>query len=194
MKTEEIYQILKNKTVGIAGCGGLGSNCAVSLARVFVGKLIIADFDVIEASNLNRQYYFQDQIGKKKAYTLKENINKINPEVQVTAHDILLQPKDILELFKDCDVIVEAFDKKEMKEMIIETVLTKLPEKHLVIGSGMAGWGNNNTIVTKSIGNLHICGDEFSEVSVDNPPLSPRVGIVSHMQANKVVELLMSSK
>ncbi|RLD56229.1 MAG: sulfur carrier protein ThiS adenylyltransferase ThiF, partial [Bacteroidetes bacterium] len=45
---EAIKNILKTKTVGIAGAGGLGSNCAVSLARVNVGNLIIADFDVIE--------------------------------------------------------------------------------------------------------------------------------------------------
>ena len=49
--------------VGIAGAGGLGSNCAVALARSGVGTLVIADFDIIEAANLNRQYYFTDQIG-----------------------------------------------------------------------------------------------------------------------------------
>ena len=58
MTFEEIKKRLKTKTVGIAGCGGLGSNCAVALARVGVGKIIIADFDVIVESNLNRQYYY----------------------------------------------------------------------------------------------------------------------------------------
>ena len=43
MNFSQIVNILKNKTVGIAGCGGLGSNCAVALARIGVGKLIIAD-------------------------------------------------------------------------------------------------------------------------------------------------------
>ena len=54
MTFEQIKQILKNKTVGIAGCGGLGSNCAVALTRAGVGTLIIVDFDIIEESNLNR--------------------------------------------------------------------------------------------------------------------------------------------
>ncbi len=77
MKFEQIKKILQKKTIGIAGCGGLGSNCAVALARVGVGKLIIADFDVVEKNNLNRQYYFFDQIGKKKVIALKENIKNM---------------------------------------------------------------------------------------------------------------------
>ena len=111
MKFEEIKNKLKEKTVGIAGCGGLGSNCAVALARVGVGNLLIVDFDVIEESNLNRQYYFFDQIGKKKSAALKDNIKKINPEANVIAIDKKLDSESILEIFKDCDVIVEAFDK-----------------------------------------------------------------------------------
>ena len=58
MDLNEIKIKLKSKSVGIAGCGGLGSNCAVALARVGVGQLIVVDFDIIEQSNLNRQYYF----------------------------------------------------------------------------------------------------------------------------------------
>ena len=53
-------------TVGIAGAGGLGSNCALHLVRSGVGRLVIADFDVVNDSNLNRQFYFRDQIGRKK--------------------------------------------------------------------------------------------------------------------------------
>ena len=63
MTFNEIKKILQQKIVGIAGAGGLGSNCAVALARVGIGTLIIADFDVVSESNLNRQYYFYDQIG-----------------------------------------------------------------------------------------------------------------------------------
>jgi sulfur carrier protein ThiS adenylyltransferase len=66
MTFDEIKSKLKNYTVGIAGVGGLGSNCAVALARVGIGKLIISDFDIVYESNLNRQYFFKDQIGLKK--------------------------------------------------------------------------------------------------------------------------------
>ena len=74
------FHILKTKCVGIAGCGGLGSNVAVLLARAGVGKLIVADYDSVQADNLNRQHFFIDQIGKPKVYALGETIEKINPK------------------------------------------------------------------------------------------------------------------
>lgn len=188
---ENLSDILKNKTVGIAGAGGLGSNCAVALARVGVGNLIITDFDVIDKSNLNRQYYFLHQLGQKKVIALRNNINLINPEVKVNAIDIKLQAKDIIKIFSDCDVIVEAFDLAEMKHMIIETVLSEMPDKIIVSGVGLAGWGNNNSITTSYSGRLIICGDGETEVSDDLPPLAPRVGIVANMQANQVLEILL---
>jgi sulfur carrier protein ThiS adenylyltransferase len=186
--------ILKTKCVGIAGCGGLGSNCAVALARVGIGKLIIADFDIIIESNLSRQYFFFDQIGQKKAYALRENINQINPDVSIEAHDIKLNQQNIIKFFKDCDVIVEAFDLAEMKQMIIETVLSKMPEKLIVSGVGLAGWGDTNSLKVRQVGNLFICGDEAKEVAEDMPPLAPRVGIVANMEANVVLEILLNDK
>ena len=185
------FEILKTKRVGIAGAGGLGSNCAVALARIGIGELVIADFDTIDESNLNRQYYFAGQIGMKKVAALKENIRKINPQVIVTAHDLLLDKENLVGIFSGCDVIVEAFDLAEMKEMIIETVQSQLPETPLVVGLGLAGWGDNNSLKSRQIGNLYICGDEKRETSGSLPPLAPRVGIVANMQANQVMEILM---
>lgn len=191
MTFEEIKLRLKDKVVGIAGCGGLGSNCAVALARVGVGKLIVADFDTIIESNLNRQYFFFNQIGRKKAYCLQENIFRINPDIQVLAHDIKLAPDDITEIFSTCDVIVEAFDLAMMKQMIIETVLSRLPDTWIVSGVGLAGWGDNNSIKEVQHEKLIICGDGIKEVSDDNPPLAPRVGVVANMQANAVLGILL---
>ena len=191
MKFTEIKQILGSKTIGIAGAGGLGSNCAVALARVGIGKLIIADFDIIDESNLNRQYYFYDQIGQKKVLALRDNIKRVNSATIVESHDVKLDPDKIVELYSDCDVIVEAFDQAEAKQMIIETVLEKLHGKKLITGIGLAGWGKNNIIKTEQTDNLYICGDQTLEVSDDLPPLAPRVGIVANMQANQVLEILL---
>lgn len=192
MKTfEEIKLILKSKTVGIAGCGGIGSNVAVALARVGVGNLILADFDKIEESNLNRQYFFYHQIGKPKAFTLKENINNINPNVEVAAYFAKLDANNIMEYYKNCDIIVEAFDRAEMKSVIIKTVLYNFPEKYLVCGNGMGGWGNSEEIKPNYFGKLIICGDMHESVSEKNPPLAPRVGIVANMMANEVLNILL---
>jgi len=193
MTFDQIKQILKTKTVGIAGCGGLGSNCAVALARVGVGRLIIADYDLVEVSNLNRQYYFYDQIGMLKVAALKQNLFRINPEVRVNTFDIRLCQSDIIEIYSKCDVIVEAFDKAEMKYMILDAVHNFLPEKYLVMGVGMAGWGDNNLIRSRQSDKLIICGDEMNAISDECPPLAPRVGIVAHMQANAVLEIILGT-
>ena len=192
MYFEEIKSKLKNYTVGIAGAGGLGSNCAVALARVGIGKLIISDFDVVNETNLNRQYFFRDQLGQKKVEALKENIYKINPEVKIITHNIKLNEHNLVEIYKDCDIIVEAFDLAEMKKILIETLLSELPDKPIVLGLGMAGYGDNNSIQFRQSENLYICGDEKSEVSENNPPLAPRVAMVANMQANTVLEILLS--
>lgn len=191
MKFEEIKEVLGSKTVGIAGCGGLGSNAAVSLARVGTGRLILADFDKVEESNLNRQYYFYDQVGEYKAPTLKSNIGLVNPFVEVEAHIVTLDRNNISALFGNCDVIIEAFDKAEMKEMIIETVQCDMPDTPLVSGVGMSGWGKNETIKTFRYGNLFIVGDMEIEAGDNTPPIAPRVCAVSNMMANVVLELLL---
>ncbi len=195
MNITQIQNILKTKIVGIAGCGGLGSNCAVALARLGVGKMILADFDTVDTSNLTRQYYFYEQVGQKKVFALSDNINYINPFVEVKPYDLKLGTKEIQNIFGDCDLIIEAFDLAEMKQMIIETCTESFPEKPLIIGSGMAGWGKNNSIKTTKIGkNLYVCGDGISEIAEELPPLAPRVGIVAYMQANTALSILLNDE
>lgn len=192
MKKGRIFSHLKRFKVGIAGAGGLGSNCAIALARTGIGSLVIADFDIVNPENLDRQYYFSSQIGVKKVIALKENIKNIGLGTDTEVHDIKLDPESIRRIFSSCDIIVEAFDDAGMKEMLAEIVLSEWPDKYLIMGSGMAGFGNNDLLHERRLGTkLIVCGDELSEVSDDNPPLAPRVGIVANMQANAVVEILM---
>lgn len=194
LNLEEIRIRLADKSVGIAGAGGLGSNCAVALARVGIGRMVIADFDVVSEENLNRQYYFKDQVGRKKVDALSENIAKINQEMDVEIHALRLDPDNIPLIFANCQIIVEAFDLAEMKKMIAETVIEKMPGKYLVMGMGLAGFGNNEAINTIKIDNIYICGDLENETCEQLPPLAPRVGIVANMQANQVLELLLSKQ
>lgn len=192
MRFSEIKDHLSLFRVGIAGAGGLGSNCAVALARSGVGTLVLSDFDVIEPANLNRQYFFASQVGMMKSTALKENIGRINPDITVIAHTEKLDSKNIPEIFAGCDIIVEAFDRDDMKEMLIETVLMKMPGVPVIVGSGLAGWGYNEAIKFRKVDEtLYVCGDESTIAGDDLPPMAPRVGMVANMQANTVVELLM---
>lgn len=179
--------------MGIAGAGGLGSNCAVALARTGVGCLVIADYDIVEAGNLNRQYFFLQQIGMKKVEALRDNLLGINTEIKVDIFDAELNRDNIPGIFEKCDIIVEAFDRADMKEMLAETVLSTWPDRYLILGSGLAGYGKNNELRQRNVGaRLIVCGDENSETSEAHPPLAPRVGIVANMQANAVLEILLN--
>jgi sulfur carrier protein ThiS adenylyltransferase len=189
--TPGVHARLRRACVGIAGCGGLGSTVALSLARVGVGRLILADFDVVEPSNLNRQQYFVDQIGQYKVEALCATLARANPFVQVESHRLTLTPENIPAVFAPADVIVEAFDRAEMKVMIIETVMSQMPGRPLVVGSGMAGYGRNNAIQTVQEGNLYICGDGVSEARPGRGLMAPRVGIAANHQANQVLEILL---
>ncbi|HNY13901.1 MAG TPA: sulfur carrier protein ThiS adenylyltransferase ThiF [Bacteroidales bacterium] len=192
MRFSAVKDHLSGFRVGIAGAGGLGSNCAVALARSGIGTIVISDFDIVEPANLNRQYYFTSQVGEYKTKALKENIARINPDITVLAYTEKLGRTNIPALFAGCDVIVEAFDSDEMKVMLIETVLAEMPGIPVIAGSGLAGWGNNDSIKFRKIDDtLYICGDETTTAGEDLPPMAPRVGIVASMQANTVIEILM---
>lgn len=192
MTFDEIKNKLSTYSVGIAGCGGLGSNCAVALARLGIGHLVIADFDTIVESNLNRQYFFYDQIGLTKASALKTNLNRIAPSCKVMAHEIRITPEDIPRLFHSCDVIVEAFDDAGQKKMLMEQVSNIYPEKLLVCASGLAGSEYLESMEIKHFGNLVVCGDHRTQVSEECPPLAPKVAIVANIQANIVLNHLLN--
>lgn len=193
--TPGVHVRLKQAVVGIAGVGGLGSAVAVALARVGVGKLVIADFDVVEPSNLNRQQYFIDQIGWFKVDALVENLARINPYVGVEKHRVLLDPENIPDIFSSCQVVVEAFDRADMKAMLVNRVLEALPRCSVVAASGVAGHGPNNSIVTRSAARrLYLVGDTVSEAAPGNGLMAPRVGIAASHQANQVVRIILGEE
>ena len=131
----KVRGILAKRTVAIAGCGGLGSNAAVALARAGIGNLVIADPDIVELSNLNRQYYFLDDVGKRKTDALTSHLLNINPVLKMESHFIELTKENVYELFKGADLLIEAFDKAESKAWLIETWCTHFPDRPIVCGT-----------------------------------------------------------
>ncbi len=184
--------ILESKSVGIAGAGGLGSNVAVSLARAGISKLMVVDFDIVEKSNLNRQYYFLSQIGKEKILALKENIENINPNIRCDFHNIKLEKGSMWKPFQKVDIVVEALDTAETKTQFIEEVLKYLPNKPLIAASGVAGVGNSDRIHTKKNGNLYLVCDDEAKSSEEDVLLAPKVCLMANWQANIVLELFMN--
>ena len=191
IKLDKIKKKLKNTSVGIAGIGGLGSNAAIALVRAGIGRLVLVDFDKVEESNLDRQYYFLDQIGKQKVDVIKENIKRIDPNVIVETYDLKLERGLMAKPFKDVDVVIEALDKAVTKTEFIEEILLNLPEKPIVAASGVAGYGHSERIVTKKLGKLNICYDEQALSSENDILMAPRVCLMANWEANLAIEIIL---
>ena len=168
---------MKTLMIGIAGVGGIGSNVALNLTRSGVAALRIVDFDNVEASNLNRQFYFRDQIGRPKVEALRENLQRIRPELVVEASVARIDAANCRSFFGDCDLVVEGFDKAVAKKMLMES----LADGPLIVSaSGVAG-GELARIHWRRAGRAHIVGDFVSDCA-DWPLFSHKVvTVASHM-------------
>ncbi len=170
---------MKRMKIGIAGAGGLGSNVALNLVRSGIDAFRIVDFDCVEASNLNRQFYFRDQIGRPKVEALRENLQRIRPEVRIDAIVARIDTANCRALFGDCDLVVEAFDKAAAKKMLMECLAG---DQLVVSASGVAG-GSLDGIHWRQAGRAHIVGDFVSDCA-DWPLFSHKVvTVASHMTA-----------
>ena len=183
---EERLAFLQAVTVGIAGAGGLGSNCAMHLVRSGFKRFVIADFDRVEPSNLNRQAFRLDQVGQEKVAALADNMRGVNPDAAVETHVLRLSPENVAGVFSECDAVVEALDAARAKAMLAEAFAPA--GLLLVAASGMGGAGNADEIVTRRVReNFYVVGDMATECDGENPPLSPRVGVAAAKQADVVL-------
>lgn len=193
--TPGVHAVVKGSRVGVAGLGGLGSQVAIALARTGFGALTLADFDVVEPSNLNRQQYFVDQIGRPKADALAETLRRINPYVELDAHTVRLTPQNIPEIFRGCRVLVEAFDRADQKAMLVETALGCLPGTWVVAASGLAGFGPADAIRAHRVGSrLFVVGDLEAEARPGTGLMAPRVGVAAHAQANLALRIVLGAE
>jgi sulfur carrier protein ThiS adenylyltransferase len=190
--TPGVHAKVRKATVGIAGAGGLGSSVAIALARVGVGRLIVADFDVVEPSNLNRQQYFVDQIGQPKVEALAANLARINPYVSIQSHGCRVTRQNLGDLFGDVDVMVEAFDRADQKAMLATGFGKDFPDTPLVLATGLAGHMPSNTVVTRTVGrSMIVVGDMETAAAPGTGLMAPRVGVAAHHQANAVLRIIL---
>ena len=206
---------LQGATVAVCGLGGLGSNVAIALARAGVGKLILIDFDCVDVTNLHRQQYKASQVGMAKAVALPENLREIAPYIELESHQVRVTEENVMELVGKADIVVEAFDNAEAKAMLVNAVLEHNAEvvsamaagedcadsstgkdcaadqKFLVAASGMAGFGDANSIQTRKVSkNFYLCGDGVSDVNDGVGLVAPRVMVCAAHEAQTVVRII----
>lgn len=152
---------LLSASVAIVGCGALGSMVAMQLAGAGVGKLVIFDFDTVDVSNLQRQFFFETKdCGKKKSQVLSDRIISLNPDITVDCHDAFIDEKKAMAYFRNVDFVVDATDNPASKGMV-EKVCRELG-KPCCIG-GVSGFrGQVMSIAPGQIMMSEIFGEEES--------------------------------
>lgn len=181
---------IERARIGIAGAGGLGSNCAANLVRVGAKCLTIVDFDKVEPSNLDRQFYFLDQVGMLKVEALRMNLLRINPALELKTINKKIGKDDVKDLFRDCDIVAECLDIADAKRMLVEELMRL--NKFIVSASGLGGVGASDEIKTHTLKkNLIIIGDLTSDISC-KPALAPRVNVAAAKQADAILYHLLA--
>ncbi|MDO8963989.1 MAG: sulfur carrier protein ThiS adenylyltransferase ThiF [Coriobacteriia bacterium] len=179
-------------TVAIIGCGGLGSNAAAMLLRSGVRSLVLIDFDRVEESNLNRQLFFRDQLGRPKTEALAETLLRIDPEARLTLVTQKMDALCLADVVRGADVIIEAVDTAEGKAMIAGSCSDAFPDVPLISASGLAGDGPANEIVTQRIGeDFYLVGDLTSDVRDGLPLLASRVMVAAAHEAHAAIRCIL---
>ena len=112
---------IMNSSVCIIGCGGLGTTTAQYLAMTGIGKMLLIDFDKVEMSNLNRQLSFlEEDIGLNKAFVLKKNIKKINPDSDVNFVNKKITKKNINSFANKFKFIIDCSDNFKTRFLVNE--------------------------------------------------------------------------
>ena len=136
--TREECALLRQKTVAVIGCGGLGGYLIEFLARIGVGAIRCVDGDSFEESNLNRQLLSTvDGLGTGKAAAAAERIREINPDIRVQAFPVFLDETNAGELIADCDAVVDALDNIPARKILANACNAK--QIPYVYGA-IAGW------------------------------------------------------
>ena len=138
-------QILANKRVLVAGCGGLGGYVLENLGRVGVGHLRLVDSDLFEESNLNRQLLSSHMnLGKPKVLAAKQRMQAVNPEIELEDFQTRLNPENALRLMQGCDLVVDCLDnipsRKALQSACEEAGLA-------LVHGAVAGWRGQACVI-----------------------------------------------
>lgn len=189
--SQQQSSLLQAAQVAIFGLGGLGSNVAMWLARLGVGQLLLYDFDRVELSNLNRQYYFVEDVGEYKAVALLKHLRAVNPYGDYQSRVVRLTEDNLAELVGTAPIVCEALDKPEAKALLVNGVLENFPDKFLVAASGLAGFGTSDSMQVRQITpHFYLCGDGSSSF-LDLPLCGARVGLCAAQEALTIARIIL---
>ena len=191
----EGQQKIMDATVLIVGMGGLGSPTALYLAAAGVGHLIIADFDQVELSNLQRQIIHQTKdIGDDKVNSAKNKLTELNPNIKITIANELIHTGNLPDLIKGVDIVLDGTDNFESRFEINQICVEH--QKPLVSAAVVRFEGQVS--VFKGYENdqpcyqcLYSVEGEDNESCIDNGVLAPVAGLVGTIQALQAIKVIL---
>lgn len=151
--SEEDQNKLKQSSVLVAGCGGLGGFIVEYLARMGIGAITAVDGDVFCESNLNRQLLSRvDNLGKKKALAVADRVREINPDVRVQAVPEFLTEENAVGLMEGTDIVMDALDNVDSRYILEDAAA----EAGLTIVHGaICGWDLQVMLIPPGSGMIH---------------------------------------
>lgn len=193
--SKEEQQILAEKRVLVAGCGGLGGYVIENLGRVGVGHLSLVDGDVFEESNLNRQLLSSHMnIGRPKVLAAKQRMQAVNPHIEVDVFQTRITAENALELMQGCDLIVDCLDNIPSRKVLQAACEEAgLPLVH----GAVAGWRGQVCVILPGERSLDILYPNLSlerGEEAGQGTLSFTAATVASIQASLVVNQLLGKK
>ena len=187
-------QRLIDATVLIVGMGGLGCPAAMYLAAAGVGHLIIADDDLVELTNLQRQIaHSQSMIGELKVVSAQQTLLGLNPDLKITALQKSLGGSELSEVVGQADLIVDASDNFTTRFAINSACIEH--GKPLVSGAAIRMEGqvavfDSRNPISPCYQCLYSQGDDENASCSENGVMAPLVGIIGAVQAMEAIKLL----
>ncbi|MCK5402901.1 HesA/MoeB/ThiF family protein [Candidatus Bathyarchaeota archaeon] len=188
---------LRNAKVCIIGVGGLGCPIATQLTAMGVGYLRLVDRDVVEQSNLHRQYlYDMKSLGYPKVEVAAKKLKALNPDVEIETLSMSLNVDNAVEIIKGVDIVIDGLDSMETRYAINRAcVKLKIP---YVFGAAIMNYGNLSTIIPGETPCLECF---FPDIKDETLPtcgtagVHPSVlGIVSSLQVSEATKIIVGRK
>ncbi len=183
---------LSGARVLICGAGGLGSTVIANLASLGVGSIGIVDNDLLELSNLNRQYIHNlSRLKTPKVDSAKAWVQNYNRDIRVEAFKMRLNERNYSEIVERYDIIADCFDSFESKFLLNDIALKT--GKPLVHGGVCEFRGQVMTIVPKKSACLKcVMPDTDAENYVPKGVVSPTVSLIASIQSMEILKLILN--
>lgn len=188
--SEEGQKKLNKAKILVCGAGGLGSTVLANIASVGIGTIGIVDNDVLELSNLNRQYIHKfDSLGKVKVESAKKWINEFNPEIKVDTYQVRLDENNFQDIIKDYDFIMDCFDSFKSKFLLNKIAVQT--GKTLIHGGVTEFYGQVSVIVPGKTACLKCILPE-EDAYVIKGVISPAVTTIASIESLETVKHILN--